>query len=64
MASQSFIYGVAAAITFGIQSLGFAAAYTFRTEVFYDVSKFVYFELKLHGIFSLGSFNNIRFLGD
>lgn len=40
MASQGFIYGVAAAITFGIQVLGFAVAVALRTEVFYDVRFF------------------------
>ena len=38
MTSQGFIYGVAAAITVGIQCLGFSVAYALRTEVFYDVS--------------------------
>jgi hypothetical protein len=38
MTSQGFVYGIAAAITIGIQCLGFSAAYALRTEVFYDVS--------------------------
>jgi hypothetical protein len=38
MPTQGFIYGIAAAITLGIQCLGFSAAYALRTEVFYDVS--------------------------
>ena len=42
MASQGFIYGMAAAITAGIQTLGFAAACVLKTEVFYDVSAYEY----------------------
>jgi steroid 5-alpha reductase family enzyme len=37
MAGQGFIYGIAAAITCGIQVLGFVAAYALKTETFYDI---------------------------
>jgi steroid 5-alpha reductase family enzyme len=37
MVGQRFIYGIAAAITFGIQLIGFIVAYALRTETFYDM---------------------------
>jgi len=37
MGSQALVYGTAAATTFGMQSVGFLAAYLLKTETFFDV---------------------------
>ena len=37
MGSQSLVYGTAVATTFGIQTIGFVAAYLLKTETFYDI---------------------------
>ncbi|KAL3793338.1 hypothetical protein HJC23_003848 [Cyclotella cryptica] len=37
MSSQYFVFGIAAAITIGVQSIGFTLAYALRTEIFYDI---------------------------
>ncbi|KAL3785138.1 hypothetical protein HJC23_013297 [Cyclotella cryptica] len=39
MSSQYFVFGIAAAITIGVQSIGFTLAYALRTEIFYDRTK-------------------------
>ena len=37
MGSQALVYGTAAATTFGLQTVGFGAAYLLKTETFYDI---------------------------
>lgn len=37
MSSQALVYGTAVATTFGMQTLGFVAAYLLKTETFYDI---------------------------
>jgi steroid 5-alpha reductase family enzyme len=37
MGSQALVYGTAVATTFGMQSIGFLAAYLLKTETFYDI---------------------------
>jgi steroid 5-alpha reductase family enzyme len=37
MGSQALVYGTAAATTFGMQTVGFLAAYLLKTETFYDI---------------------------
>ena len=37
MGSQALVYGSAVATTFGMQGLGFVAAYLLKTEKFYDI---------------------------
>ena len=37
MGSQALVYGTAVATTFGMQGLGFIAAYLLKTEKFYDI---------------------------
>ena len=37
MGSQALVYGIAVATTFGMQSIGFLAAYLLKTETFYDI---------------------------
>ena len=37
MGSQSLVYGTAVATTFGIQTIGFVAAYLLKTETCYDI---------------------------
>jgi steroid 5-alpha reductase family enzyme len=37
ISSQALVYGTAVATTFGMQTIGFVAAYLLKTEVFYDI---------------------------
>jgi len=37
MGSQALVYGAAVATTFGMQTIGFIAAYLLKTETFYDI---------------------------